>query len=178
MKFESRHLLCATLKEIETSFVDKRYPPFLLEHHPLVQAIQVLEIRLQNSRLTRRIQYLPKPLIHSIGPKKVEPSWFSFTEYSTYDFESKILHFSNEPDNMQVRSMLSNQGELRFSSLGDKTERIASGNICLCLPERLRFLGAMGEYLIQHEGLKILRGEISVMERFAKEVLRAPASPP
>jgi len=174
MKFEARHVFAATLEEIEASFVDERYASFLLQHHPSVQAIQVLEVRLQHTRLLRRVRCLTKPVIQTIGPKKVEPGWFSFVAYSTYDFETKVLHFCNEPDNKHVRSMFSNQGEFQFSALGAQTERIASGNISLCLPKRFRLLAPVGEYLIRREGLKILSGEIPVMERFVREVLRPP----
>jgi len=107
----------------------------------------------------------------------VDPSWFGFVEYSVYNFETKVLSFSNEPDNPYVRSMLLNQGEFLFSPLGNKTLRAVSGSLSLCLPERLGFLAPMGEYLIRKEGLKILLGEIPVMERFAQEVLRIKPPP-
>jgi hypothetical protein len=174
MKFEVRHVLAATLEEIEACFVDERYVSFLLQHHPAVQDIHLLEARLQQNRLVRRVRYLPKPVIQSIGSKKVEPHYLGFVAYSTYDFETKVLHFVNEPDNERIRSMLTNQGTFQFAPLEGRTERIASGNISLHLPERLRFLASAGEYLIWREGLKILSSEIPLMERFAKEVLRAP----
>jgi len=173
-----RHLLRATLEEIEASLVDERYPSFLLQYHPAVQDIQILEVLLREGRLLRRVRYFPKPVIQAIGLRKVSPHWFGFVSHSTYDFETKVLHFANEPDNEQIRSVFSNQGELRFFPLGSQTERIAIGDISLCLPRRLRFLAPLGEFLIRREGLKILLGEIPVMERFAKEVLRAPSALP
>jgi hypothetical protein len=177
MKFEVRHVLAATLPEIEASFVDERYTSFLLQHHPAVQAVQVLETLLQKNCLLRRVRYVPKPAIQTIGSQQVNPRWFSFVAHSTYDFEKKVLYFANEPDNEHIRSVFTNQGEFQFSPLGNQTERVALGDISLCLPKRLRFLAPVGEYLIRREGLKILSGEIPVMERFAKEVLRAPSSP-
>ncbi|MCL2177816.1 MAG: hypothetical protein FWC28_09265 [Proteobacteria bacterium] len=174
MKFEFRHLLSVTLEEMETTLSDERYPPFLLQYHPLLLSIQVLEVLLLNGRLLRRIRYLPKPLIRSIGPKQVDPSWFSFVEYSTYDFETKTLRFSNEPDNAYARAALVNQGQFLFSPLGNQIQRIVNGTLSLHLPKQLRFLAHTGEYLIRQEGLKILQSEIPIMERFSQEVLRPP----
>jgi len=176
MTFEVRHVLRATLEEVEASFVDERYAPFLLQHHPAVQDIHLLETLLQKNRLLRRIRYLPKPVIQAIGPKRVSPHGFSFVSHSTYDFETKVLYFANEPDNEKIRAVFSNQGEFRFAPLGNQTERIVVGTLSLRLPKQLRFLAPVGEFLIRREGLKILSGEIPVMERFAKEVLRAPSS--
>ena len=177
MKFEVRHVLAVTLEEVEASLMDERYVSFLRQHHPAVLDVHVLDTLLLQNRLLRRVRYFPKPVIHTFGQRPLQPHWFSFVEYSTYDFETKVLHFANEPDDAQIRSVFENQGELRFSPQGGQTERIAIGNISLCLPERLRFWAPMGEFLIRHEGLKILLGEIPVMERFAKEVLRAPSAP-
>jgi len=176
MKFEAKHVLSVTLEEMEASWEDERYFPFLLKHCSAVQALHVLEAHWQNNCLLRRVRCLPKPVIRTIGPKAVNPHWFSFVSHTTYHFETKVLYFANEPDNPQVRSVFSNQGEIRFSPLGNQTECMATGDISLGLPKRLRFLAPLGEFLIRREGLNMLSGEIPVMERFVQEVLRAPSA--
>jgi hypothetical protein len=69
--------------------------------------------------------------------------------------------------------MLVNTGTLRLRDLGNgETERTMDGEIALKLPFLLKPLAMIGEKVIQSEGLKILDGEVAVMNRFISEVLR------
>lgn len=69
--------------------------------------------------------------------------------------------------------MLVNTGTLRLRDLGNgQTERTMDGEISLKLPFLLKPLALIGEKVIQSEGLKILDGEVPVMNRFISEVLR------
>jgi hypothetical protein len=162
------------LAEVEAALLDDRYTDFLLKHHGVLLEAQVLEKSDSGSTVRRKIRYRPKPVIASIGPKKVPPELFAFIEDSTYDRERHVLTFKNTPTSHTISSMLHNVGTLRLRDLGTTCERIMDGEISLKLPFFLKPLAMVGEPIIQHEGLKILDGEVPVMNRFLTEVMRAP----
>ncbi len=174
MKFEVKHTLAGSADEVERAMFDDRYTPVLLQHHGVLLEAQNLEKKDEGAVVRRRIRYRPKPVISSVGPKPVPPEWFAFIETSTWDKARKVLSFSNVPTNESISSLLVNTGSLRLRDLGGgRTERTVSGEIALKLPFLLKPLALIGERVIHHEGLKILDGEVPVLNRFIAEVLRA-----
>lgn len=173
MRFESRQQIDGTLEEVEKALLDPRYPPFLLEHHPVLLEVQVLEAQDLGDTVQRKIRYRPKPVIEAVGPKKVPPEYFAFIEQSTWSKSRHELTFSNQATSETIRKMLINTGTLRLRPLGQKTERTMDGEIKLALPFLLKPLAVIGERLIHREGLKILDAEAPVLDRFIAEVLRA-----
>jgi hypothetical protein len=145
---------------------------FLLKHHGVLLEAQLLEKKEDGNKVSRRVRYKPKPVIESIGPKKVPPEWFAFVENSTWDKSAKSGQFSNVPTSNKINSMLQNTGTIRLQAQGDKTERIMEGEIALKLPFLLKLLAPIGEAVIHREGLKILDAEAPCMSRFIAEVLR------
>ena len=177
MKFEVTQRIEGTVEETERAMFDERYPAFLQQHHGVLLEVQPLERKEENSQLRRKVRYRPKPVIKSIGPKPVPPEWFAFIENSTYDRNRKELSFSNVPTTQKISRVLVNNGVVRLRPSGNITERTLQGEIKLNLPFLLKPLAIIGERVIQAEGLKILDGEVPVLNRFIKEVFRAaPAS--
>ncbi|MBX7099554.1 MAG: DUF2505 domain-containing protein [Myxococcaceae bacterium] len=176
MRFESRQRVNGSVAEVEAALMDDRYLPFLLQHHGvLLEAVQV-EKKDQGTTVQRKVRYRPKPVIESIGPKKVPAEWFAFVETSTWDKAKKQLKFTNVPTSNKISSMLVNTGTLSLRDAGNnQTERVMEGEIGLKLPFLLKMLAPIGEAIIQREGLKILDGELPVLNRFIAEVLRAKA---
>jgi hypothetical protein len=172
MRFESRQRIEGTVDEVEKALLDERYPEFLLKHHGVLLEVQPLERKDDGTKVTRKVRYLPKPVIKSIGPKTVPPEWFAFVETSTYDRAKKELSFTNTPTSSKIGKMLANTGTLRLKSTGGATERTMDGEIKLSLPFLLKPLAIVGEKVIQHEGLKILDAEVPVLNRFIAEVVR------
>ena len=173
MRFEARQRFQGTVDEVERSLLDERYFDFLLKHHGVLLEVQPLEVKAEGDVVRRKVRYRPKPVIESIGPKRVPPEWFAFIETSTYDKRKKELSFSNVPTSNAISKMLVNTGTLRLRDLGNgQTERTMDGEIALKLPFLMKPLALIGEKVIQSEGLKILDGEVSVMNRFISEVLR------
>ena len=123
-------------------------------------------------KVKRKVRYLPKPVIRSIGPKEVPPEWFAFVESSTYDRAKKELTFQNVPTSEKISKMLVNTGVLRLRDAGGQTERVMDGEISLKLPFLLKPLAMIGEKIIQGEGLKILDAEVPVLNQFIAEVVR------
>ena len=120
----------------------------------------------------RRFEVL-LPLRFNDG-RDVPPEWFAFIETSTWDKGRKELSFSNVPTSNKISSMLVNTGTLRIRDAGGgQTERTMEGEIALKLPFLLKPLGVIGERVIHAEGMKILDGELPVLNRFITEVLRA-----
>jgi len=173
MRFEVRHRIQGTLDEVERAMLDPRYLEFLLQHHGVLLEVQPQERTEDGDLVRRKVRYRPKPVIASVGPKPVPPEWFAFVESSTYDRKRKTLTFTNVPTHQKISRMLVNSGTLRFRDLGGgQTERTAEGEISLKLPFLLKPLAIVGERVIQAEGVKILDGEVPVLNRFIAEVLR------
>lgn len=173
MRFETRQRIQGTVDEVERALLDERYFEFLLKHHGVLLELQPLEVKVEGDVVRRRVRYRPKPVIESIGPKRVPPEWFAFIESSTYDKRRKELTFTNVPTSHTISKMLVNTGTLRFRDLGaGQTERSLDGEISLKLPFLMKPLALIGEKVIQGEGLKILDNEIPVLNRFISEVIR------
>lgn len=172
MRFEARQRIQGTVDEVERALLDERYFDFLLKNHGVLLELQPLEIKDEGDRVRRKVRYRPKPVISSIGPKKVPPEWFAFIETSTYDKRKKELTFSNVPTSHTISKMLVNTGVLRLRDVGGATERTMDGEISLKLPLLMKPLALIGEKIIQSEGLKILDGELPVLNRFIAEVVR------
>ena len=78
------------------------------------------------------------------------------------------------PATEKISKLLLNRGTLRFLEAGaGQTERYLEGEIKLNLPFFLKPLAVIGERVIHSEGLKILNGELPVLNRFIAQVLRA-----
>ncbi|HYH96831.1 hypothetical protein [Hyalangium sp.] len=172
MRFESRQRITGTVDEVERAMLDPRYFDFLLQHHGVLLEVQPLEVKDEGDKVRRKVRYRPKPVIATIGPKRVPPEWFAFVETSTYDKKRKELTFTNVPTSHTISKMLVNTGTLRLRDVGGATERTMDGEISLKLPLLMKPLAMIGERIIQSEGLKILDGEAPVLNRFISEVLR------
>ncbi|MBM4381108.1 MAG: hypothetical protein FJ086_17690 [Deltaproteobacteria bacterium] len=176
MKFETRQRIRGTVAEVEQALAHPDYVAFLLQHHGVLLEAQVLEVSDTGGRIQRRVRYRPRPVIRAIGPREVPPEWFAFVETSTYDRARRELQFQNVPTTHGIRKMMLNSGSLRLRELGSECERTIEGEVKLVLPLLLKPLGLVGEKIISSEGLKILDGEVPVLNRFLAEVIRRPAS--
>lgn len=174
MKFEHRARIQGSVDEVEKAMLDERYLDFLLKNHGVLLEAKKIEIREDGNKVHRKIRYLPKPVIKSVGPREVPPEYFAFIENSTYDKSKKELSFSNVPTSGAISKMLLNTGVMRLRDVGGgQTERTMDGEIKLQLPFFLKPLAMVGEKVIHGEGLKILDGEVPVLNKFIAEVIRA-----
>ncbi len=171
MRFEAKHRFAGTLEQVESAMLDARYLAFLLKHHGVLLEAELLGSTTAGTKTTRRVRYRPKPVIESIGPKKVPPEWFAFVEESTYDNVKHQLSFKNTPTSQSIANLMVNTGTLTLRDVGGQCERVMDGEISLKLPFLLKPLAMIGEAIIQREGLKILDNELPVMNRFIQEVL-------
>lgn len=173
MRFEVKHRIQGTVDEVERAMLDARYGEFLLKNHGVLLEVVPQERAEEGDTVRRKVRYRPKPVIASVGPKPVPPEWFAFVESSTYDKKRKELKFTNTPTSDKISRMLVNTGTIRLRDAGGgQTERTVEGEISLKLPFLLKPVAIIGERLIQVEGLKILDGEVPVLNRFITEVLR------
>jgi hypothetical protein len=179
VRFEAVHRFQGTLSEVASSFLDERYLAFALKHHGVLLEAQMLESSREGDTLKRRVRYLPRPVIESIGGNKVPPEWFAFVEESTWRASRFELTFKNTPTSAQIANLLHNVGTMRLRDVNGVCERTMEGEISLRLPFLLKPLALIGEAVIHREGLKILDAEVPVMNRFLAEVVRgtSPAKP-
>jgi hypothetical protein len=173
MQFQSRQRFEASVEEVEQAMLDPNYLPFQREHHPVLLEVESLERTEKNGIIERRVRYRPRPVIQSIGPKTIPPEWFAFVESSTYDRATRTLTFTNTATTAKISRMLINTGKLKLTAISPtQTERTMEGEISLKLPFLLKPLAMIGEQVIRSEGLKILDGEVPVLERYVREHLR------
>jgi hypothetical protein len=172
VKFEVKQRVEASVDEVEKALLHPEYLAFLLAHHPVLLEAQALELKDEGDRIRRRIRYRPKPVIKHVGPKEIPPEWFAFVEESTWDKRRKELTFRNVPTSHAISQMLLNTGSLRLREVNGATERTLEGEIHIKVPFLLRPLGIIAERIIHSEGIKILDGELPVLNRFVRETIR------
>jgi hypothetical protein len=120
--------------------------------------------------VTRKVRYRPKPIIESIGPKKIPPEYLAFIEESVFDLEHKRLEFKNVPTVGGVARHLSNRGTMVFRDVGGECERTTSGELDITnLPFLLRPLGGIAERIIHGEAQKLLDMEAKVLQQFLEQ---------
>jgi hypothetical protein len=175
VRFEVKHTIEGTVDEVERAMLDPSYGAFLLQHHGVLLEVQGLERREAGDKIHRKVRYRPKPVIEAIGPKKVPPEWFAFVETSTYDKKKRELSFENVPTSSKISNLLTNSGTIRLKASGNRTERQTEGEIKLHLPFFMKPLAVIAERVIHAEGLKLLDGEVPVLNRFVAETLRKSA---
>jgi hypothetical protein len=167
MHFEFTHRFRAPVEKVQKAMLDDAFPAFLLQHHPKMMEAAVLSREDNGSVVTRKVRYRPKPIIESVGPKKIPPEYLAFVEESTFDLEKRRLEFKNVPTVGGVARHLSNRGTMTFRDVGGECERTTSGDLDITnLPFLLRPLGAIAERIIHGEAHKLLDQEAKVLQQF------------
>ncbi len=167
MHFQFTHRFRAPVDKVQKAMLDEAFPAFLLQHHPKMMEAVVQSREDKGNIVTRKVRYRPKPIIESVGPKKIPPEYLAFVEESTFDLERKRLDFRNVPTVGGVARHLSNRGTMVFRDVGGECERVTSGELDVTnLPFLLRPLGAIAERIIHSEAHKLLDQEAKVLEQF------------
>jgi hypothetical protein len=172
MRFEVKQQVQGSVEEVEKALLHPEYLSFLLQYHGVLLEAQPLQIQDEGERIRRRIRYRPRPVIKHVGPKEIPPEWFAFVEESTWDKRRKELAFRNVPTSQAISNMLVNTGTVRLRDVGGATERTWEGEIHIKVPFLLKPLALIAEKIIHSEGLKILNGELPLLNRFVGEVVR------
>ncbi len=160
MRFRFSHEFDASLPILVGAFLNKAYLQFLVDHHPKLLEAECVQYAETQTHVTRSIRYLPRPVIGSVGTKKVRPEWFEFIEHSSFDKQHHRLDFENVPTTPALARMLLNRGTVRFVERGPHTvERVTEGELALKLPLLLKPLAPIGERLIYSEAEKLLHAE-------------------
>jgi hypothetical protein len=167
MHFEFTHRFRAPVNKVEEAMLDEAFPAFLLQHHPKMTEAVVMSRERTGNIVKRKVRYCPKPIIESVGPKKIPPEYLAFIEESTFDLDKGRLEFNNVPTVGTVAHHLSNRGTMTFRDVGSECERITSGELQVTnLPFLLRPLGGIAERLIFGEAQKLLDQEAKVLQQF------------
>lgn len=167
MHFEFTHRFRAPSAVVIQAMLDPRFPEYLLSHHPKMLEAVVLERSESGNVVRRRVRYRPKPIIESVGPKKIPPEYLAFVEESSIDIAAKTFEFKNVPTVAGVAKHLFNGGKMRFFDVQGGCERIADGTLEIRnLPFLLRPLGALAERIIYSEAQKLLDSEAEVLQSF------------
>lgn len=170
MHFELTHNFRAPAAVVIQAMLDERFPKYLLEHHPKMLEAVVLERVEKGNVVARRVRYRPKPIIESVGPKKIPPEYLAFVEESSFDLGARKFEFKNVPTVAGVAKHLSNSGTMTFVDKGQGCERHAKGLLEITnLPFLLKPVGALAERVIYSEAQKLLEAEAQVLQSFIDE---------
>ena len=163
-----------TVDEVERAILDERYFEFLLKHHGVLLEVQPLEVKRRRRRRAPQGALPPQARHRLHWPQEgAARSGSPSSRRPPTTRRSKELTFTNVPTSHTISKMLVNTGTLRLRDAGrGQTERMMDGEISLKLPFLLKPLALIGEKVIQSEGLKILDGEVPVLNRFIAEVIR------
>ena len=178
MHFEMKHVFDAPVDQVLDAMFAPELPEYLKAHMKSIREIKPLERKDDGATVTRRVRYVPTPIISSVGPKKIPPEALAFVEESTFDRKAKQITFKNVAEHDRVRKHLENGGTFTFKDLGGgKTERIAAGELKVGnLSFFLRPLGLIAEQIIYSNAQKLLNEEAKVFAEFLKQRTAAPAA--
>jgi len=165
MKFELRHDFDVPVAELERVLFHDGLSAILAERMTTILEIEPMSVSSEGNRMSRRVRYLPVPLIKSVGVKKVEPEWMEWLEESTYDFSTHTGTFRNIPARHRIAHVMRNQGtlELRPTSRGGSQE-VLRGELTI----NVFLVGRLAEKVIHYNAVKILQDQARVVA----EVLR------
>src|SRR5258708_6900420 len=167
MHFEFTHRFRAPVDKVQKAMLDEAFPAFLLQHHPKMMEAAVVSREDKGSVVTRKVRYRPKPIIESVGPKKIPPEYLAFVEESTFALDKRHLEFKNVPTVAGVARHLSNRGSMSFRDVGGECERVTRGDLDVTnLPFLLRPLGAIAERIIHGEAHNLLAQHPKVLPQF------------
>ncbi len=175
MDFNIQHTLTGDFDTVVRTALDERIFPILQARMQTVIEIEALEVRREGATLHRRIRYLPKPLIQSVGPKKIEPKSLEWIEVSRFDFNTLKGEFENQATSRKLKPMLVNHGTLAFERLPDgKVQRTVAGSLELKVGLLLRPFVPIALRLIHKNAAAILDDEARVLQQVLDEGLLKP----
>jgi len=165
MHFEIVHTLPADRDTVLAVMQEKAYYEYLQQHHAGVDRIELLSQEDQGATVKRRVHYQPKPIIKSVGPKKVPPEAMAWVEESTLDKKAYRLEFRNVGIKDWVQARLTNHGTIELLEAGPgRTKRIVSGELKIRFP----LLGGIAERIIFGTAKDILDEEARVFGEYVK----------
>jgi hypothetical protein len=175
MHFEFTHRFRAPVEKVENAMLDEAFPAFLIQHHPKMSEATVLSRERTGNVVKRRVRYCPKPIIESVGPKKIPPDYLAFIEESTFDLDQRRFDFDNVPVVPGIARHLANRGSMTFRDIGGECDRLTTGELQIKnLPFLLRPLGGIAERLIFGEAQKLLDQEAKVLQQFLDQQVGTP----
>jgi len=165
MHFEIVHTLPADRETVMAVMQEKAYYEFLQKNHADVDRIEMLSVEDLGAIVKRRVHYQPKPIIRSVGPKKISPEAMAWVEESTLDKKAFRLTFTNVPLKDWVQARMSNHGTIELLDAGGgATKRIVSGE----LKVRFLILGVIAERIIHGKAKDLLDGEAKLFGEYLK----------
>lgn len=165
MHFEIVHTLPADPETVMRVMLEKAYYEYLQQHHPDVDRIEMLSVEDLGATVRRRVHYQPKPIIKSVGPKKVPPEAMAWVEESTLDKASRRLTFRNIPVKDWVQERMTNTGTIELLDAGNgQTRRVVAGELKVKFP----LLGAIAERVIHGKAKDLLDGEARLFGEYLK----------
>lgn len=165
MHFEIVHTLPADPDTVMRVMLEQAYYEYLQQHHPDVDRIEMLSVEDLGATVKRRVHYQLKPIIKSVGPKKVPPEAMAWVEESTIDKASRRQTFRNVPVLDWVQARMTNTGTIEFTDAGGgRTKRALTGELKIKFP----LLGAIAERIIYGKAKSLLDGEARLFDEYRK----------
>jgi len=166
MKYKFEHIFEADPKELMNTMFRKGITEEMKPDMKTIVEAETLEYNDEGDIVSRRVRYLPVPMIKSVGPKTVQPEWMEWVEESTLDKKAMHVTYRNVPTTGGVAKRLENHGEMQFEAVGaGRTRRTISGELRV----KVRFFGRLVEPMIKSYAGKILEDEAHALMKFLRE---------
>ena len=166
MRFEITHTFDHPIDRVERALLDPATTQALAPRMKTIIDVQPIESSEADGVVTRRVRYVPAPLIRRVGTKKVDPRWMEWVEESQYDRSARRMRFANVPRIRRIAELLVNTGSVElFETASGGTRRVVSGEIRVKVP----ILGRIAEKIIGKQGLGILDEEARVFAQILAE---------
>ena len=166
MRFEITHTFDHPIDAVEKALLDPATTEALAPRMKTIVDVQPLESGEAAGVVTRKVRYVPAPLIKRVGTKKVDPRWMEWVEESEYDRSARRMRFRNIPRIGRIAALLENTGTLQLSETpSGGTRRTVSGEIKV----KVRIVGRIAEKIIEKQGLGILNEEARVFAQILAE---------
>jgi hypothetical protein len=166
VRFEITHTFSHSIDVVERTLLDPATTQALAPRMKTIVDVEPIESSEDGDLVTRRVRYVPAPLIKRVCTKKVNPRWMEWVEESEYDRSARRMRFRNIPRIGRIAELLENSGTLQLSETSSGgTRRIVSGEIRV----KVRIFGRIAEKIIQKQGLGILEEEARVFAQILAE---------
>ncbi len=166
MRFEISHTFDHPIDRVEEALLDPATTQSLAPRMKTIVDVEPIDASEVDGVVTRKVRYVPAPLIRRVGTKKVDPRWMEWVEESQYDRSARRMQFRNVPRVRRIAQLLENTGRLElFETASGGTRRVVSGEIKL----KVRIVGRIAEKIIQKQGLGILDEEAKVFAQILAE---------
>ena len=166
LSFEINHTFECDLGALEEALMGVDLLRFLADTMHSILDIRPVTIEDDGNVVRRKVEYHPEPQIRRLGVWRVPERWHSWLEESTYDRQTRTLHYRNVPLTGRLRDVFLNEGTMTFSEKDGKVVRTLRGQLVI----HARLLGRIAEKVIFRQAMQLLDEEATATQQYLRMV--------